>query len=73
LGVEALREGLAHDHVEIYYQPKIRLRDSKLVGVECLARWRDPERGIVGPDQFIEVLEEHHLIDEFTLLVLKKQ
>ena len=43
-----------------------------MIGVECLARWSHPQRGILPPAAFISLIEQHHLIDEFTLVVLRK-
>ncbi|MES2296026.1 MAG: EAL domain-containing response regulator [Pseudomonadota bacterium] len=72
LSIDALREGLANDRVEVYFQPKVSVSERSMVGVECLARWRDPERGILPPAAFVHLIEQHQLIDEFTLLVLRK-
>lgn len=65
-------EGIHSGRVELYIQPKVTVTDKKLVGAECLARWKHPVRGIVGPDAFIPVIEEHSMIDEFTKVVLRK-
>jgi diguanylate cyclase (GGDEF)-like protein/PAS domain S-box-containing protein len=57
-----LRRALARDEFEVYYQPKISLRDGKVCGLEALLRWRHPERGLVAPGDFIGALEETGLI-----------
>lgn len=72
LGQNELLEGMASDRVEVYFQPKVSLRDRRVLGAECLARWNHPTRGIVSPDAFIPVIERHGLIDEFTLIMLRK-
>jgi EAL domain-containing protein (putative c-di-GMP-specific phosphodiesterase class I) len=46
----------------LYYQPQVRRRDHHIVGVEALLRWQDPERGLVGPGEFLPVLESTGLI-----------
>jgi EAL domain-containing protein (putative c-di-GMP-specific phosphodiesterase class I)/FixJ family two-component response regulator len=53
-----------------YYQPKVEVVSGKVVGVECLVRWRHPQNGMVFPDQFISVAEEHGLIDDLTDAVI---
>jgi diguanylate cyclase (GGDEF)-like protein len=58
-----LKSGIRGMEFQAYFQPQINLADGKLVGVEALARWYHPERGLIGPDQFITVAEECHMID----------
>ncbi len=57
-----LRQSLDTDRFEVVYQPIHDLRDSSVVGVEALVRWDHPERGLVGPDEFLAVAEETGLI-----------
>ena len=59
---QALRAALAAEAFELHYQPKYRLADDALVGVEALIRWRHPERGLVPPDRFIALAEDTGLI-----------
>ena len=57
---------LEKNYIQVYYQPVIRTMSTKLCSFEGLARWVDPELGIIRPDQFIPVLERAskiHLID----------
>jgi EAL domain-containing protein (putative c-di-GMP-specific phosphodiesterase class I) len=57
-----LREAIDRKQFVLHYQLKVDLATRKTVGVEALLRWRDPERGIVSPDEFIPALEESGLI-----------
>jgi diguanylate cyclase (GGDEF)-like protein/PAS domain S-box-containing protein len=57
-----LRHALGRDELELHYQPLIDLSDERVVGFEALLRWRHPERGMVGPDEFIHIAEETGLI-----------
>jgi diguanylate cyclase (GGDEF)-like protein/PAS domain S-box-containing protein len=57
-----LRTALSHDEFVLYYQPKIELRTGKVVGLEALIRWRDPERGLIAPSLFVPILEETNMI-----------
>jgi diguanylate cyclase (GGDEF)-like protein/PAS domain S-box-containing protein len=58
-----IRKGLAREEFELYYQPILTLADGKPLGVEALIRWRDPERGLVLPGEFIPVAEHSGLIE----------
>ena len=53
-----IRTALLNNEFELYYQPKVRLTDQRLVGMECLIRWDHPTRGLIGPNEFIQVAEE---------------
>lgn len=53
-----IRQALENQEFELFYQPKIDLQNREIVGVESLIRWHHPERGLLGPDEFIGVAEE---------------
>lgn len=54
LGVVAeLREGLTRGELVAHYQPQIQLGTGALIGLEALARWQHPRRGLLGPDAFL--------------------
>ncbi|ART50709.1 GGDEF domain-containing protein [Acidovorax carolinensis] len=57
-----LREAIANNAFVLHYQPQISLADGSLQGFEALVRWRHPERGLVGPDEFITFSESRGLI-----------
>lgn len=44
-----------------YFQPICSAKDGKTASYEALARWEDPEKGLVSPAAFIPVIEKHHL------------
>ena len=67
-----LRAGLEGDQLTCFFQPKVSVATKELVGVETLVRWIHPERGIVPPDAFISLAEEHDLIDALTDIVFAK-
>jgi len=57
-----LRDALGSGQLTLFYQPRLRLADARLVGVEALVRWRHPQRGLLSPDTFIPLAEETGLI-----------
>ena len=57
-----LSQALATGAFELHYQPQLRARDGRLVGVEALIRWHHPERGLLLPDDFIPVAEQRRLM-----------
>jgi len=65
-----LRRALDEQQFRLFYQPKVDLKTGRVVGLEALIRWFDPERGMVPPGQFIPLLEETHLILEVGKWVL---
>ena len=67
-----LRQAIVNDQLFLAYQPKISLSGSYVTGVEALARWQHPERGVIPPDDFIPVAERTGLIIPLTLWVLHR-
>lgn len=63
----ALREG----YIRIYFQPVIRTLSGKICGMEALARWEDPDKGLLTPGIFIPVLEGARIIDKLDRYVLE--
>ena len=57
-----LRRSLERDELKMFYQPKVDLRDGRIVGAEALLRWRLPGHGDIPPSQFIPLAEETTLI-----------
>ncbi len=66
-----LRKALKDNRLEVHYQPKIRLSDRALVGVEALCRWQHPSLGSVSPMEFIQIAEDEGLIGELGYRVLE--
>ena len=67
-----LRDAIAHNGFELHYQPQICLADGTLQGLEALVRWRHPERGLVGPGEFITFSESRGLITPIGRWVMRE-
>lgn len=67
-----LREALAHDQFEMFYQPIVAIASGRITSCEALLRWRHPERGVVAPGDFIGIAEEVGLINQIGRTVLDK-
>jgi EAL domain-containing protein (putative c-di-GMP-specific phosphodiesterase class I) len=66
-----LRRALVSDELVVYYQPKFSLQSWCLVGFEALIRWQHPEKGLLGPHQFLSVAHDAGLMPELTEYVIR--
>jgi diguanylate cyclase (GGDEF)-like protein/PAS domain S-box-containing protein len=65
-----LHYALARGEFLLYYQPKVSCTSGEVTGLEALLRWRHPQRGLVGPIDFIPALEATDLIIDVSAWVL---
>ncbi len=70
--VQELRVALAEDQFELHYQPKVRLSDGEVTGVEALVRWNHPTRGMLLPVAFLPLAEEAGLMPALSTIVLQR-
>ncbi len=66
-----LRLAIDNDELELYYQPQIDLGTGRMIGVEALVRWNHPTRGMVLPQEFIDIAERIGFIIALGQWVLK--
>ena len=59
---QGIRYGLDHGQFLPYFEPQVDLRTGHIIGFEVLARWEHPLSGLIPPDRFIPIAEEHGLI-----------
>src|SRR5262249_12387609 len=67
-----VRKVLLADQFELYYQPLVDIASNQVSGFEALIRWHHPERGMIGPDEFIPVAEDIGVISQLGDWVLKQ-
>jgi len=67
-----LRKALRQDELSLVYQPQFRLENNQLIGFEVLLRWNSPQRGEVGPVEFIPVAEITGLIEPIGKWVIEE-
>ncbi|HXD65254.1 MAG TPA: EAL domain-containing protein [Solirubrobacteraceae bacterium] len=68
--ISELRRAIDERELVLHYQPKLELRSGQVASVEALVRWHHPTRGLVGPNEFIDVVQETSLIKPLTLYVI---
>lgn len=67
----SLRRALEHEEFRVFYQPKVNIREHKIIGMEALVRWFDPDKGMISPADFIPIAEENGMIIFIDQLVLR--
>jgi diguanylate cyclase (GGDEF)-like protein/PAS domain S-box-containing protein len=67
-----MRSALENEEFILHYQPKVDLETRRLLGVEALIRWHNPELGLIPPVKFIPLMEENGMIMDVGLWVLRQ-
>ncbi|MCB1768930.1 MAG: EAL domain-containing protein [Candidatus Competibacteraceae bacterium] len=66
-----IRRGWLDGEFCLYFQPKVDMRQGRVIGVEALARWRHPEQGVLPPAAFIGAVEDSDFSMNFSSWVLE--
>ena len=55
--INQIRQAIVDDEMILFYQPKVNMRTGNIIGSEALIRWQNPERGLLGPAEFLPQIE----------------
>ncbi len=69
--IDNFEKAFKQRYFKVYYQKEVRTFTGKVCGYEALARWMDPEHGMISPAVFVEVLEEVHLIHKLDIYMIE--
>lgn len=70
--LESVSSAIAEEQFVVYYQPQYDHSSGKIIGAEALIRWNSPKYGMISPQDFIPVLEEHELIPKLDTFVFEQ-
>jgi diguanylate cyclase (GGDEF)-like protein/PAS domain S-box-containing protein len=68
----ALRRGLERKEFTVHFQPKVRVSSRTVAGMEALVRWRNPDKGLMQPSEFIPIAEETGIVVQIGDWVLEE-
>lgn len=68
--VNHIDSAIAQGYIKVFYQPIVSTENGCICGLEALARWDDPEYGLLPPGMFIETLEEYRQIHKLDLCMI---
>ncbi|WP_189015489.1 putative bifunctional diguanylate cyclase/phosphodiesterase [Paenibacillus marchantiophytorum] len=67
-----MARAIESDHLSLYYQPQVEMKNRHIAGIEGLVRWNHPNYGVVPPSSFIPIAEENGLIVQLGLWVMRE-
>lgn len=69
---EELEIAILSKDFELYYQNKVNAKTNSIKGVEALARWKSKSFGVIGPDEFIPIIEKNNMARPFGEIIIRK-
>ena len=69
--IDELKLAIRRHQLIIHFQPQVCFKNNTLKGAEILVRWQHPTKGLIYPDQFISLAEEHKLMNLLTEEILR--
>ena len=70
--IDNFENAFREKYFKVYYQKEVRAITGKVCGYEALARWQDPEMGLISPAIFVEVLESVHLVHKLDTYIIRQ-
>jgi len=67
-----MRRAIDRTELLLHYQPIVDLASGRTARLEALVRWNHPERGLLGPGEFVRAVEQSNLIEPMTAWVLER-
>ncbi len=65
-------QALKDNELELFYQPKVDMREQRMFGCEALIRWHDPKRGLLAPIEFLPYIENSEIMIDLGLWVIEQ-
>ena len=70
--VETFEKALENHYIKVFYQPIVNSHSRAITYLEALARWIDPNRGMISPGEFVPVLSRYHLLHKLDLYMAEQ-
>jgi diguanylate cyclase (GGDEF)-like protein/PAS domain S-box-containing protein len=67
---EELNQAYEQNEFRFYYQPKVDIKTNEIIGAEALIRWQHPQKGLLYPENFMDVAIDIGMLHKITLLAL---
>lgn len=67
-----MNKAVENQEFKVYYQPKFRFSDARIIGAEALVRWENPKWGLLSPDRFIPLFENNGFIQKIDFYVFNE-